>query len=126
MTGMDDPSADDRRDQREGVRTPDGDGVHPPAQGGRDANLDKGIRADEVEEGLYPQRFPCEPCRVPPLSGDLDGKFPEVRRSDNRLKSTWLFFLAPVAQLDRVSPSEGEGHRFESCRVRHQTFNYLF
>src|SRR5207302_4116072 len=25
---------------------------------------------------------------------------------------------APVAQLDRVSPSEGEGHRFESCRVR--------
>src|SRR5436190_17880279 len=26
---------------------------------------------------------------------------------------------APVAQLDRVLPSEGEGHRFESCRVRH-------
>jgi hypothetical protein len=25
---------------------------------------------------------------------------------------------APVAQLDRASPSEGEGHRFESCRVR--------
>ena len=31
---------------------------------------------------------------------------------------------APVAQLDRVSPSEGEGHRFESCRVR-QNFNEL-
>jgi hypothetical protein len=28
------------------------------------------------------------------------------------------FSSAPVAQLDRVSPSEGEGHRFESCRVR--------
>jgi hypothetical protein len=28
------------------------------------------------------------------------------------------FSDAPVAQLDRVSPSEGEGHRFESCRVR--------
>ena len=26
---------------------------------------------------------------------------------------------APVAQLDRVSASEAEGHRFESCRVRH-------
>lgn len=26
---------------------------------------------------------------------------------------------APVAQLDRVLPSEGRGHRFESCRVRH-------
>ncbi len=27
---------------------------------------------------------------------------------------------APVAQLDRVLPSEGRGHRFESCRVRQQ------
>ena len=26
---------------------------------------------------------------------------------------------APVAQLDRVSASEAEGHRFESCRARH-------
>lgn len=26
---------------------------------------------------------------------------------------------APVAQLDRVSASEAEGHKFESCRVRH-------
>ncbi len=26
--------------------------------------------------------------------------------------------LAPVAQLDRVLPSEGRGHRFESCRAR--------
>ena len=25
--------------------------------------------------------------------------------------------LAPVAQLDRASPSGGEGHRFESCRA---------
>ena len=28
---------------------------------------------------------------------------------------------APVAQLDRVSASEAEGHRFESCRVRHNS-----
>ena len=27
---------------------------------------------------------------------------------------------APVAQLDRALPSEGRGHKFESCRVRHK------
>ena len=26
---------------------------------------------------------------------------------------------APVAQLDRVLPSEGRGHRFKPCRARH-------
>ena len=31
----------------------------------------------------------------------------------------------PVAQLDRASPSEGEGRTFESCRVRH-FFNRLY
>ena len=31
---------------------------------------------------------------------------------------------APVAQLDRVLPSEGRGHRFESCRAR-QSFQSL-
>ena len=30
--------------------------------------------------------------------------------------------LAPVAQLDRALPSEGRGHRFKSCRVRHFLF----
>ena len=30
----------------------------------------------------------------------------------------------PVAQLDRASPSEGEGRTFESCRVR-QFFQWL-
>ena len=32
-----------------------------------------------------------------------------------RLQSTH----APVAQLDRVSDSDSEGHRFESCRAYH-------
>jgi hypothetical protein len=32
---------------------------------------------------------------------------------------------APVAQLDRVLPSEGRGHRFESCRAR-QCFCHRF
>ena len=30
---------------------------------------------------------------------------------------------APVAQLDRVLPSEGRGHRFESCRVRQANYD---
>ena len=33
--------------------------------------------------------------------------------------------LAPVAQLDRALPSEGRGHRFESCRVRHSFPQYI-
>ncbi len=32
--------------------------------------------------------------------------------------------IAPVAQLDRVLPSEGRGHRFESCRARHFSLFY--
>src|SRR6185437_12465495 len=35
-------------------------------------------------------------------------------RSDSR----YLGRAGPVAQLDRASPSEGEGRTFESCRVR--------
>lgn len=31
----------------------------------------------------------------------------------------YLNIVAPVAQLDRAPPSEGGGHTFESCRVRH-------
>ena len=27
--------------------------------------------------------------------------------------------MAPIAQLDRALPSEGRGHKFESCWVHH-------
>src|SRR5690625_1162520 len=33
---------------------------------------------------------------------------------------------ALVAQLDRASPSEGEGRRFESCRARHPFLKTIF
>ena len=36
----------------------------------------------------------------------------------------YLNIDAPVAQLDRAPPSEGGGHTFESCRVRHFTFHH--
>ena len=32
---------------------------------------------------------------------------------------SWLY-IAPIAQLDRVPPSEGGGHTFESCWARHK------
>ena len=32
---------------------------------------------------------------------------------------------APVAQLDRALPSEGRGHKFDSCRVRQSPDNRL-
>ena len=37
-----------------------------------------------------------------------------------RLESNALENRAPVAQLDRVLPSEGRGHTFESCRARQE------
>ncbi len=51
-------------------------------------------------------------------------KLARVRYMDLGLcdrKSVWRLCRvhAPVAQLDRVPPSEGGGHRFESCRARH-------
>ncbi len=36
-----------------------------------------------------------------------------------RLSLHYASYSAPVAQLDRVPPSEGGGHRFKSCRARH-------
>ena len=41
---------------------------------------------------------------------------PVVTRSKKGLE--YAPNAAPVAQLDRVLPSEGRGHRFESCRAR--------
>ncbi len=41
---------------------------------------------------------------------------PRRKPSDKRNP---LLRHAPVAQLDRAPPSEGGGHTFESCRVRH-------
>ena len=52
-----------------------------------------------------PQTFPAGPLPLPGQSAKWDAE-------------------APVAQLDRALPSEGKGHTFESCRVRHH-FNGL-
>jgi hypothetical protein len=38
----------------------------------------------------------------------------------------FMLFHVPVAQLDRVSASEAEGRRFESCRARHFILSFSF
>jgi hypothetical protein len=55
----------------------------------------------------------CHCCRGVAWRHERGGMALGVRR---RLGSRCL--KAPVAQLDRALPSEGRGHRFESCRVR--------
>src|SRR6516225_1642150 len=42
---------------------------------------------------------------------------PHCRAGSDRLMTS---SSAPVAQLDRALPSEGRGHKFESCRARQQ------
>src|SRR5690606_1905741 len=44
---------------------------------------------------------------------------PEVRRWTQKPFARKLLANAPVAQLDRVLPSEGSGRTFESSRARH-------
>ena len=46
------------------------------------------------------------------------------KRLVNIIKVVTKCIKAPVAQLDRALPSEGRGHRFESCRVHH-SFQYF-
>ena len=61
-----------------------------------------------------------------PFSGD---QFTACAKPDNRQQGRCRCqanrlneaSYAPVAQLDRALPSEGKGHTFESCRVRHFT-----
>ena len=57
------------------------------------------LRALYPGKALYPEKAWPGRCRPPA----------------NRLNERH----APVAQLDRALPSEGKGHTFESCRVRH-------
>ena len=75
------------------------------------------------------------PVRIPPVRRPR----PLRRRKAQHLSRRWTFppfcttmifaredippprTHAPVAQLDRVSDSDSEGHRFDSCRVYHNS-----
>ena len=56
---------------------------------------------------------------MPPFARGIQGAcrlaLPRRQRSANDVGH------APVAQLDRALPSEGRGHKFESCRARHRS-----
>ncbi len=62
------------------------------------------------------------------LAGALDAGTPMLsgRTVWTRLRPVWMVKAcpdpAPVAQLDRALPSEGRGHRFDSCRVHQICF----
>lgn len=45
--------------------------------------------------------------------------------SSSLAQCTKLFEYVPVAQLDRVQPSEGWGQEFESPRARHEKISGL-
>jgi hypothetical protein len=57
-------------------------------------------------------------CLQPPLTR-VNARIPPAGGASDIMPAD-----APVAQLDRVLPSEGRGHKFESCRARHK-INYL-
>lgn len=73
-------------------------------------------------------RLTPAPQQGQPLSGKarlvapkcaVDTAHPLLPRRKPSDKRNTLLRHAPVAQLDRAPPSEGGGHTFESCRVRH-------
>ena len=49
------------------------------------------------------------------MDSSSESRYPARRTTQSRATNR-----APVAQLDRVLPSEGRGHTFESCRARHK------
>ena len=69
------------------------------------------------EDGIRGFGKHVDHLRPKPISGE-SRKRPWLRRGA-RFGYMSSPSAAPVAQLDRVLPSEGRGHRFESCRVRH-------
>src|SRR3546814_18576946 len=64
------------------------------------------FRSDERRRTLHAPRYPGGPPHGPIIA--CTGRRSALRSGR----------AAPVAQLDRALPSEGRGHRFESCRVR--------
>ena len=79
-----------------------------------------------AREGIPPPRTHAPVAQLDRVSGS--GSLP-VRKMGAAVLKRWTFrafwskmiTLAPVAQLDRVSDSDSEGHRFDSCRVYHNS-----
>jgi hypothetical protein len=65
------------------------------------------------------------PARPPPAISTTPVDAPVQFGYDSRTSGPPHTRPAPVAQLDRALPSEGRGHRFESCRVRQIDFSSM-
>ena len=76
-----------------------------------------GARCDGVSRSARPPRMPKkQPKQINYLTNFCS-------RSEFSIKLDGQNAL--VAQLDRVSVSEAEGHRFDSCRAHHKLTLYL-
>jgi hypothetical protein len=76
--------------------------------------------------GKAAQREP--PNAVTVVDAHGPGGYPMSPRSRSNAGRDWSSiqkYIAPVAQLDRVSASDAEGHRFESCRARHLSLSLV-
>lgn len=58
------------------------------------------------------------PGHIPNLARERNSPFRHGVGRRRPLSLHYASYSAPVAQLDRVPPSEGGGHRFKSCRAR--------
>ena len=85
----------------------------------------------DVTRGLFPDYAPAHPRHTKPCAPDKIRTCDLCRRSiahhpyPSKISAVaasrplrYSGRNAPVAQLDRALPSEGRGHKFESCRVR--------
>ena len=78
-------------------------------------------RAHERHPGVHRTRFaPAVLATEGVHIGPIAQNQPRCRPAAVRLSRGPC---APVAQLDRALPSEGKGHKFESCRARHSPSN---
>jgi hypothetical protein len=71
-------------------------------------------------------RNPAAAFRVPSVTEHLSRRLQRGHRTLHTrcpwaANRVWKNLQAPVAQLDRALPSEGKGHKFESCRARHHS-----
>jgi mannose-6-phosphate isomerase-like protein (cupin superfamily) len=91
-------------------------GGGPPAPDRAERHAERGRQASGgAETNRIASADGKKPCPLLVLLSLPRSSPPPLPRPD---RSANDIFEAPVAQLDRALPSEGRGHKFESCRAR--------
>ena len=95
----------------------DRDGLPSTAPGARSDDGDYATACVRLQSASRFERFGPGGSSAPPFGEKPASTFSRraLREGDRSSGPA----IAPVAQLDRALPSEGRGHRFESCRARH-------